>query len=133
MTMPHAHHHHHGHEHGADAADERTHPYARPLRYGAAVLVLAAAVLSACLVLVDAGEAVVVTRFGDPVRVLTQPGLAWKLPAPIDSTTNVDLRLRTTSMKLAQLLPRSAPDGPGVCSRPSQVWYLPESSLHTAM
>ena len=40
------------------------------------------------------------TRFGDPVRVLTEPGLAWKLPAPIEGTIPVDLRLRTTSSGL---------------------------------
>jgi membrane protease subunit HflC len=39
----------------------------------------------------------VVTRFGDPVAVLTRPGLAWKLPMPIEGTIPVDLRLRTTS------------------------------------
>ena len=38
-----------------------------------------------------------VTRFGDPARVLVQPGLAWTLPPPIDAVIPVDLRLRTTS------------------------------------
>ncbi len=42
----------------------------------------------------------VITRFGNPVRVVTQPGLAWKLPAPIESVIPIDLRLRTSSTGL---------------------------------
>ncbi len=56
--------------------------------------------MSACLVLVSPGEAIVVTRFGDPVRVITSSGMALKLPQPIDNTVSVDLRLRTTSSGL---------------------------------
>ena len=70
------------------------------LRCVAAVLVLAAAAAASALVIVPPGEAVVITRFGDPVRVLTQPGTAWKIPAPIESAVPVDLRLRTTSSGL---------------------------------
>jgi membrane protease subunit HflC len=62
-------------------------------------LVLVAA-MAASLIQVHSGEAVVVTRFGNPVRVLMQPGLGWRLPAPFESTTPVDLRLRTTSSGL---------------------------------
>ena len=62
----------------------------------AAVIVLGAAVASS-QVMVPAGQAMVVTRLGDPLRVLTHPGLAWKLPMPIDSVIPVDLRLHTTS------------------------------------
>ena len=39
-----------------------------------------------------AGEAGVITRFGNPIRVVTQPGLAWKLPAPMESSIPIDLR-----------------------------------------
>jgi membrane protease subunit HflC len=42
----------------------------------------------------------VVTRFGQPVRVLLDPGLAWRLPAPIEAALPVDLRLHTTSSGL---------------------------------
>lgn len=65
----------------------------------AAILILFA-VATASLVQVRAGEATVVTRFGNPVRVLLQPGLAWRLPAPFESTIPVDMRLRTTSSGL---------------------------------
>jgi membrane protease subunit HflC len=42
----------------------------------------------------------VVTRFGQPVRVLLDPGLAWRLPAPVEAAMPVDLRLHTTSSGL---------------------------------
>lgn len=50
------------------------------LRLSLAVLVLVAAGAASSLIMVGPGEAVVVTEFGKPVRVLTQPGLAWKIP-----------------------------------------------------
>ncbi|MDR3415122.1 MAG: protease modulator HflC [Nevskia sp.] len=95
---PSAHHHHHGHHHhrggGGDSA-----PF--PHRRAAlAALLLIFAVITACVVQVRAGEATVVTRFGNPTRVLLDPGLAWRLPAPFESTIPVDLRLRTTSSGL---------------------------------
>ena len=42
----------------------------------------------------------VITRFGNPARVLLEPGLAWRLPLPFESAIPVDLRLRTTSSGL---------------------------------
>jgi modulator of FtsH protease HflC len=67
------------------------------IRFTLAACLLAAAAASSSLVMVSAGQAVVITRFGNPVRVLLAPGLAWKLPTPIESVVPVDLRLRTTS------------------------------------
>ena len=89
MTL--GHHHHHGHHHH----DHHDHPpelgrkglLARYGRFLVAFLIVTAAVLAACLVLVGPGQAIVVTRFGDPINVLTAPGLAWKMPAPVESTT----------------------------------------------
>jgi membrane protease subunit HflC len=127
-----AHHHHHGHSHDA-------HPHggtqakppgpwiARHYRYfvaGAIVLVL---VLSACLVTVEPGEAVVVTRIGNPVRVLTSPGLAFKWPAPIEDTIPVDLRLRTTSSGLQDVGTR---DGLRVIVQAYVAWQVPGDPAH---
>jgi modulator of FtsH protease HflC len=70
------------------------------LRTAFATLILAAAVVAACIVMIPAGEAEVITRFGNPNRVLAEPGLAWKLPVPFEVTIPVDLRLRTTSTGL---------------------------------
>jgi membrane protease subunit HflC len=70
------------------------------LRIMLAAVVLMAAGAASSLMMVGPGQAVVITEFGRPVRVLSQPGLAWKIPAPIEGTIPVDLRLRTTSSGL---------------------------------
>jgi membrane protease subunit HflC len=72
--------------------------------------------------MVAAGEAVVVTQFGDPVRVLTQPGLAWKLPAPVQNTVPVDLRLRTTSTGLQDV---GTKDGLRILVQAYVSWRVP--------
>lgn len=45
-----------------------------------------------CYVQVSEGTAVVVTRFGKPVRELTSPGAYFKLPWPMEDARVVDLR-----------------------------------------
>jgi modulator of FtsH protease HflC len=86
--------------HDNDHDDHDHHDLGALLRIGVAALILLAAIAAACIVMVPAGEAGVITRFGNPVRVVTEPGLAWKLPAPFESTILIDLRLRTTSTGL---------------------------------
>ena len=120
------HHHHHGdpgheHEHGNG-------PSFRPTRrLVIAVVVALAVLLSACLVLVSPGQAIVVTRFGNPVRVITTPGLAAKLPAPIDNTVAVDLRLRTTSSGLHDVGTR---DGLRILVQAYIAWQIPDDAEH---
>ncbi|MET0658326.1 MAG: protease modulator HflC [Steroidobacteraceae bacterium] len=75
-------------------------PNAKHRRFLIAALLIAFVLATASLVQVRAGAATVVTRFGNPVRVVLEPGLAWRLPAPFESTIPVDLRLRTTSSGL---------------------------------
>ncbi len=87
-----------------------------------AIVVLAGAGLAASAVMVSAGQAIVVTQFGNPVRVLTEPGLAWKLPAPIQGVVPVDLRLRTTSTGLQDVGTR---DGLRVLVQAYIVWQVP--------
>src|ERR1700688_2492948 len=94
------HDHGHGHEDDASLSLEGISGRSRATRWRRsasravlAAVVVAGAVLAACAILVEAGQAVVITQFGDPVRVLTAPGLAWKAPIPIQSATMVDLRL----------------------------------------
>jgi membrane protease subunit HflC len=136
-------HHHHGHAHGHDDEPDddhgHSHDHARGhgahdqkagatsrgrivLRFGVAAAILIGGILAACAVMVQAGEAVVVTRFGDPVSVLTEPGLAWKLPAPIEVTTPVDLRLRTTSTGSQDVGTR---DGLRVLVQAYVAWQVP--------
>lgn len=99
-----------------------TRPPHLALRFALAALVLAGAGLAATAVMVSAGEAVVVTSFGAPARVLIEPGLAWKLPAPLQSTIQVDLRLRTSSTGLQDVGTR---DGLRILLQAYVAWQVP--------
>ena len=91
----------HGHgSHGHSHAHQSGAPGAPRRRLIIAAIIVLFAVATASLVQVRSGEATVVTRFGNPSRVLLVPGLAWRLPIPFESTIPVDLRLRTTSSGL---------------------------------
>jgi len=126
--MTFGHHHHHGHHHHDHDHDDHPHEagpqglFARYGRFAVAFLIVAAAVLSACLILIGPGQAVVVTRFGNPVAVLTEPGLSWKMPAPVESTIDVDLRLRTTSSGLQDVGTR---DGLRILIQAYVAWQVP--------
>jgi modulator of FtsH protease HflC len=91
------HHHGHHHHHHGDPQPAGPFPWRR---MGWAGLLVAFAIAAASLVQVRSGEATVITRFGNPARVLLQPGLGWRLPAPFEAAIPVDLRLRTTSSGL---------------------------------
>jgi membrane protease subunit HflC len=128
------HHHHHHHAHGdeAHATRHRDPPTfkdkaARHVRSAIAALVLGAAVLSACVVLVAPGQAIVITRFGDPTRVLVEPGLGWKAPAPFENKIDVDLRLRTTSSGLQDVGTR---DGLRLLVQAYVAWQVPGDADH---
>ena len=49
-------------------------------------------------------EQVVVTRFGQPVRVIAEPGLYAKLPWPIETVNRVDIRLNFHEVRLSEAL-----------------------------
>ena len=122
--------HHHGDHHHDDPQPDISPPRGwlrRNVRYVVAALVVGAAVLSACLVLVSPGEAIVITRFGDPIRVLTTPGLAWKVPAPVESKIAVDLRLLTTSSGLQDVGTR---EGLRVLVQAYVAWQVPDDPDH---
>ncbi|PQO38034.1 protease modulator HflC [Blastopirellula marina] len=57
---------------------------------GLAILLLL--IVYPCYVQVSEGTAVVVTRFGKPLRELTSPGAYFKLPWPLEDARVVDLR-----------------------------------------
>jgi membrane protease subunit HflC len=122
-------HSHHGHSHGGaphEAASGRGW-FGRNLRYAVAAIVVCAAILSASLVLIGPGQAVVITRFGDPIRVFTQPGLAWKIPAPVENKIDVDLRLRTTSSGLQDVGTR---EGLRILVQAYVAWQVPDDPDH---
>ncbi len=105
VSLFHSHAHGHGgHDHHDDDSDSH-HDGPRQrnrfaLRVSLALLCVIVAAAVASLVQVHSGEAMVVTRFGQPVRVLLDSGLSWRLPAPIEAAMPVDLRLHTTSSGL---------------------------------
>lgn len=71
------------------------------LTFAAAVVALGCAL---CGVQVEQGSAVIVSRFGDPRRTLTEPGLYWKLPTPIDESVRVDTRVHVLDPEPAEYL-----------------------------
>ncbi|GAC1491765.1 MAG: protease modulator HflC [Acetobacteraceae bacterium] len=95
------------------------------VRVAAAGVILAAAALSAATVVVAAGQAMVITQFGDPIRVVTRPGLAWKWPAPIQSAIAVDTMVHTTSTGMADVGTR---DGLRVLVEAYVVWEVPRDA-----
>lgn len=125
----HGHDHEHGHgshEHGEsgdlDAGILRLRRYGR---FGLAGLIVAIAFAAACLTIVEPGEALVVTAFGDPVRVLTEPGLALRWPAPFESAIPIDVRLRTTSTGLHDVGTR---DGLRILVQAYVEWRVPRDA-----
>lgn len=135
MTATHSHDHpqgdrdhQHAHDHGAPHELLHVHHHGgevnAPGRWRrlllAAVLVLFA-VAAASVVQVRSGTAVAITRFGNPVRVLLEPGLAWRWPAPFESVIPVDLRLRTTSSGLQDAGTR---DGLRIIVQAYVVWQV---------
>ena len=92
-------------------------------RFVVALLLIAFAGLGATTVPVRQGTAMVVTRFGDPRRVLVQPGLAFKLPAPFERAVEVDLRLRTTSSGLHDV---GTKEGLRILVQAYAAWQVPD-------
>jgi membrane protease subunit HflC len=127
MPTHHHDHTHHDHSHGPEETGSAAKAFWRNGRLLVAVIIVFALLLSACLILVSPGQAIVVTRFGNPIRVITAPGLTSKLPAPIDSTLSVDLRLRTTSSGLHDVGTR---DGLRILVQAYIAWQIPGDPAH---
>jgi len=132
LSFFHRHEHAYGHSHGHVEHDRPRVPPAHDARNfhwraAVAAVVLLVGILIACLVQVRAGEATVITRFGDPTRVLLQPGLAWRLPAPFEAAVPVDLRLHTTSTGLEDVGTR---DGLRVIMQAYIAWRVPGDAEH---
>src|ERR1700684_3653957 len=82
---------------------------------------LAAIAFDATAVVVAEGQAVLVTRFGRPLRAATQPGLHWKLPWPIDSALLIDMRRRVYETGQTEMLTR---DKKNIIARTFVVWRI---------
>ncbi len=64
----------------------------RFMAYGLALLVLAGVALSSSFFIVQQTEQVLVTQFGEPIRIIREPGLAWKVPL-VQNVISLDRRL----------------------------------------
>jgi modulator of FtsH protease HflC len=93
----------------------------RTLRAVMGSLALLAILFSATAVVVREGEAVIVTRFGHPLRTAAEAGLHWKLPYPIDEATRLDMRRRVYESGLTEMLTR---DKKNVIARTFVVWRI---------
>ncbi len=93
----------------------------RWLRAAVGTLALAAIIFSATTVVVKEGEAVLITRFGRPLRAATQAGLHWKLPWPIDARTTLDMRRRVYETGQTEMLTR---DKKNIIARTFVVWRI---------
>jgi modulator of FtsH protease HflC len=93
----------------------------RWLRAVVGSLALLAIIFQATAVVVREGEAVLVTRFGRPLRAATQPGLHWKLPWPIDLTLLLDMRRRVYETGQTEMLTR---DKKNIIARTFVVWRI---------
>jgi membrane protease subunit HflC len=85
------------------------------------MLALAAIIFDATAVIVQEGQAALITRFGRPLRVATQPGLHWKLPWPIDRASLLDLRRRVYETGHTEMLTR---DKKNIIARTFVVWRI---------
>jgi membrane protease subunit HflC len=57
-----------------------------------------------CLFTVYPVEIVIVTEFGNPVRTVSEPGLYFKLPSPVQTINRMDKRLQVFNTKVIQQL-----------------------------
>ncbi len=96
--------------------------FAAQLRIGVAALILLAAIAAACIVMVPAGKPASSPASAIRCACHHDPGLAWKLPAPFESTIPIDLRLRTTSTGLQDVGTR---DGLRVLVQAYVAWQVP--------
>jgi len=93
----------------------------RWLRAAIGTLALVAIFFSATTVVVKEGQAVLITRFGRPLRAATRPGLHWKLPWPVDGTISLDMRRRIYETGQTEMLTR---DKKNIIARTFVVWRV---------
>jgi len=93
----------------------------RYLRAAVGSLALLAIAFNAMGIVVREGQAVLVTRFGRPLRAATQAGLHWKLPWPIDQASLLDMRRRVYETGHTEMLTR---DKKNIIARTFVVWRV---------
>jgi membrane protease subunit HflC len=99
----------------------RTRSLSRWVRLATVGGLLSMFVLHATFFRVREGHAVVVTRFGRPVRVLTNAGPGWRFPLPIDQVHEIDCRKQILDTPLTATLTR---DKKNVVLATYVVWHV---------
>jgi len=66
--------------------------------------IAAAFIISMCFFVVDENEQAVVSQFGRPVKTVTEPGLYFKLPEPVQVVRRFDVRAMTSESALSEVL-----------------------------
>jgi len=100
----------------------------RWLRAIVGTLALGAIVFYSTAVVVGEGHAVLVTRFGRPLRTATRAGLHWKLPWPIDQASLLDMRRRVYETGHTEMLTR---DKKNIIARTFVVWRIGDALTFT--
>ncbi len=98
----------------------------RWLRAAVGTLALGAICSSATAVVVREGTAVLITRFGKPLRAATSSGLHWKAPWPIDQASTLDMRRRVYETGHTEMLTR---DKKNIIVRTFVVWRVGDPLL----
>jgi len=90
--------------------------------------ILAIGFLATSLVLfqVDATEDAIVTQFGQPVRVITEPGLYAKLPDPFQSVTKVNKQVQVYNLPRTELL---SADKKNIVAEAYATWQITDALL----
>src|ERR1051325_2684088 len=93
----------------------------RWLRAVVGIVVLGAIVFYATAIVVREGEAVMILRFGRPLRAATHAGLHWKFPWPVDQAVLLDMRRRVYETGHTEMLTR---DKKNIIARTFVVWRI---------
>lgn len=93
-------------------------------RMAVGLLVVAVIALSFTAFTVRERQTALVTRFGDLVRTVSEPGLHWKLPWPIDRTAIIDMRSRVYDSRHSEMLTR---DKKNVIVLSYAVWHVADA------
>lgn len=93
---------------------------------GVALFLVTILIGYACYVQVREGTAVVVTRFGEPVRSMTEAGPYFKLPWPVEDARHFDMRKRVFNTPYTATLTR---DRRNVVLLTYVVWNITDPQL----
>jgi membrane protease subunit HflC len=91
------------------------------LRWIVGFLAVTVTALSALTFTVREEHSALVTRFGKPLDEVSEPGLHWKLPWPIERVSSIDRRTRVFNTRHAEVLTR---DKKNVILLSYAVWHV---------